>query len=431
MQSRSPLAPQPWLHTTFPQWYKMDARAGMRRKNRNTLRQEDCMPEEKDIIEMPANRPGKKPEKKGSGLIWLLVICICIAAGALWLLRDMLVTKAVPDRGEDQTGTQAALSPAPEQGPPPGLADMLAAGGNATQGAEANATVNATTPVVGNGTAPVAPAPPQEDAVVRLAFVEDLAGWLVESYHPRGTHPEARKSGFVSAGLKSANLRYGVGMTGLSWSGDSISAGRAAVLTYAFNAPMLDALYRMYADRFMRAVAEAAAAPRDGKVLPAESVAEMYRLYGQRFRALSGALEGVVGMKDFSRRVAAWTEATDAAADANASFMETLHAYETARDGGTPQQAEETRKLMDLAGKRYQQSIMMRERAKETLAEAMRKQPEARRLDDDTLVYIAMWVQRRVKDAPERMDAVRMATRLMGDLAGRFDAAATPAPARQ
>ncbi|ABM29000.1 hypothetical protein [Nitratidesulfovibrio vulgaris] len=403
--------------------------ASPRRKTRSDRLQEDGMPEEKDIIEMPSNRPGKKPQKKGSGLVWILIICIGIAAGALWLLRDVLVTNVVPERATtDQTGTQAALAPAPEQGPPPGLADMLAAGGNGTR-PDAAVAANGTqvTGVVGNATQPT-PAVPMEDAVVRYAFVEDLASWLVTNYHPRGTHPEARKSGFVSAGLKAANLRYGTGMTGLSWSGESLAAGRSAVLAYAFTSPMLDALYRMYADRFMAAVAEAAAAPRDGKTLTVDETKEMYRLYAKRFRALSGAFEAASGMKDFSRRVGAWTEASDAAADANASFMETLNAYETARDNGTAQEAEAARKLMDISGKRYQQSIMMRERARETLAEAMRSRPEARGLDDDTLVYVAMWVQRRVQGAPERMDAVRMAAKLAGDLGSRFEAAAS-APA--
>lgn len=373
--------------------------------------------ERKDVLEMPS-----PPKKKSSILTWILVIAICVAAGAVWLLRDVIVNKNVPERPQaNQTGTVAAMqSIAPNATLPPGISGLLAdgtpapamadAGGNATQAVSAPQGAQ--------------PAGPQDDATVRFAFVQDVAQWLVANYYPKGAHPEASKRGYLTAGVKGANLRYGVSMTGLSWTGDDLAAGRGAVLQYAFTPAMLDALYRLYADRFMAEMATAAVEPRDGKVLTPPQVKEMYQLYGARFRGLSGALQGVAGMTDLPRRVDTWLDSVQATHDANARFMENLHAYETARDGASPQQVEQARKIMELSGKTYQQTIVARERTRETMAEALRRHPDARTMDDDTLIYLAMWVNRRVAQHPERMDAVRQAATILQDIASRFDKAA-------
>ena len=50
-------------------------------------------------------------------------------------------------------------------------------------------------------------------------------------------------------------------MTGLAWIGDDLPAGRTAALNHLFTPGMLDAIYRLYVDRFMEAVNRSAATP--------------------------------------------------------------------------------------------------------------------------------------------------------------------------
>ncbi|NHZ47357.1 hypothetical protein [Nitratidesulfovibrio liaohensis] len=372
------------------------------------------------LLDMP--RPPKRTRSK---LVWVFVLAVLVAGAALWQLRDLVLRDAVPDRQANMTGTDAAiLGPNATNGTLPSMVPM---DGDAAAGAQADA--NATAAVQGvNATSPDG-AFAQDDAVVRFAFVEDVANWLVENYYPKGTHMEARTSGWVAPSLKSANMRYGVNMTGLSWSGDDISAGRASVLDYAFTPAMLEALQRLYADRFMTAMAAAASNAKvtdKGKertLTPAE-VAEMYTLYATRLRGLSGALREISGMTDAVVRVNAWLTAQQTALEANAKYQDAVFGYDTAREGNSAHLAEQARRIMELSGKAYQQAIMARERARETLAEAVRRNPDARRLDDDTLVYAAGWVYRRANGKPEKMDAVRMAATVLADTAARFDRAA-------
>ncbi len=373
------------------------------------------------LLDMP--RPPKRTRSK---LVWAFLLALAVAGVALWELRDLVLRDAVPERQANMTGTEAAiLGPNATNGTLPSMVPM---DGDAAADAQANATAGA--PGV-NATSPDG-AFAQDDAVVRFAFVEDVANWLVESYYPKGTHMEARTSGWVAPSLKSANMRYGVNMTGLSWSGDDLSAGRAGVLDYAFTPAMLEALQRLYADRFMEAMAAAASAAKvtdKGKerpLAPAE-VAEMYTLYATRLRGLAGALREIAGMPDAVVRVNAWLTAQQTALEANAKYQDAVFGYDTAREGNSAHMAEQARRIMELSGKAYQQAIMARERARETLAEAIRRNPDARRLDDDTLVYTAGWVYRRANGKPEKMDAVRMAATVLADTAARFDKAAMAA----
>lgn len=372
------------------------------------------------LLDMP-----KPPKRKRNWLLLVFLLAIVLAAVALWELRDLVLRGAVPERQANMTGTDVAIhGPNATNGTLPVM--VPAEGDGAAASANATAAPAAALPAAPEG------AVAQDDAVVRFAFVEDMAQWLVAGYYPRGTHMEARSSGWVAPGLKAANMRYGVNMTGLSWSGEDIAAGRASVLDYAFTPAMLEALHRLYADRFMEAMSASAAAARIShkgaeRALTSAEVAEMYTLYATRFRGLAGALREVAGMPDAVVRVSAWLAAQQTALDANAKYQDAVFGYETAREGNSVQMAEQARRIMELSGKAYQQAIMARERARETLAEAIRRNPDARRLDDDTLVYAAGWVYRRASgkaDQPARMDAVRMAATVLSDVAARFDKAA-------
>lgn len=277
-----------------------------------------------------------------------------------------------------------------------------------------------------------------DDAVVRVGFIEDLAAWLVQGYTPAD---RPGRAGHLGANLQAANLRYGVGMKGLAWIGDDLPAGRAAALRHVFTPAMLDALYRMYIDRFMNAVARAAAAPGDGRAaLTDAQQSEMYRLYSRRFRGMSGALQGVAALPDFTGRMDALRAAAQRVVDTGNRYSELVLAQDAARESGDPARVAEVRARVDAASRAYRQAVVDREKAKSELAVAIRTNPAARLLDDDTLLYIASWVERRVvgspssPDAPDvadAMDAVLQGATLFLELGKRFEEASQgpPAPA--
>ncbi len=330
---------------------------------------------------------------------------------------------AAPDSG-DQAGAGGAGLPEDGNGETPQTAGDLpvltAPGENREAGPEGPVTRGLM------GTDPDQPLPAdlahRDDAVVRVAFIDDLARWMVAGYTPANSRGGR---GMISIGIQSANARYGVGMKGLSWIGDNLPAGRAEALRYVYTPSMLDALYRMYIERFMQAMAEASEEAReDGKTLEPVQIAEMYRLYARRFRSLSGTMQGVAALTDLRARVARIQQAAAAMVEANNRYMEEVFAFDQARAGGDEAAIAKARKAMEASSETYQQATYERDRQREALIGAIRNNPEARTFGDDNLLYVAMWVDRRLQQSPQALDATLQAATLFLDLAQRFEQAA-------
>lgn len=269
----------------------------------------------------------------------------------------------------------------------------------------------------------------QDDAVVRIAFIDDLAGWMVTHYVP-GT-PSGR-GGRLTSSLQGANLRYGLGMNGLAWIGDDLPAGRAAALDHVFTPGMLGALYKLYIDRFMEAVTRTASAPLpDGGSLTPAQRHEFYQLYARQFRGLSGALQAIASMPDFSRQMEALHAAADAVVSANAQYSELTFAADEARSHGEYARYATLRQQTEAKGRQYQEAVIARERSREAFVRQLRRTPDARMLDNASLLYIAEWIERRVRNSPEKLEATGQAAGLFRDLAAHFEAAENTAGAAQ
>ncbi len=257
----------------------------------------------------------------------------------------------------------------------------------------------------------------QDDAVVRVAFIEDLAAWLVAGYQP-----SANGTGRLALNLQAANLRYGAGMRGLEGIDGDPHEKRAEILNYVFTPGMLTALYKLYIDRFMDSVERAGEAPRaDGGRLTADQRAAMYTLYAARFRGLSGALQGSVALSDLGERIDGLREAARRVVAANSRYAELISAFDAARERGDGTRAAELRRQADAAAQSYRQSVLNRELAAADLVRGVRNNPEARNLDDGTLLYIASWVDRRLRRQPQAADAALQGATLFLELARRFE----------
>ncbi len=269
----------------------------------------------------------------------------------------------------------------------------------------------------------------RDDAVVRITFIDDLAKWLVEGYTPSKT---VDRAGAVGINLQAANLRYGLGMKGLAWVGQDIAAGRTAALEHFFTPSMLDALYKMYIDHFMDALTQAAGEPRsDGITLTPEQQREMYLLYSRRFRGMSGALQGVAALPDFSGQMEKLKAASQEVINASNRYSDLVLRQDAVRTGGDNTRIRKAKEQLQAASGAYRQAVREREQARADLAGGIRKNQAARLLDDDTLLYVASWVERRVNGAPEKMDAVLQGATLFLELAKRLEAAkagGTPFP---
>lgn len=411
-----------------------------------------------DIPEKQTSSPEKEP---GRGKPWLALFIILLLAGVVssfWLVRDPETREQVIRRfGSIESVTETMTSsfqnvvstaqhfvanlkerfaehpPIPEIGgsagsslpgappkthpieTPEDLDQALAEQGPPQEG---GAVERGMVVPLEENTPPPPDAGRKDDAVVRTDFVDDLAAWLVKGYTPPSKNGG---TGTVGASLQALNLRYGMGMKGLGWVGNDISAGRNAALNYVYTPDMLTALYQLYINRFMDAVGQQLNAAHEGKSFTPEQKKEFYQLYAKRFRELSGALQGVAALPDFTQRMDKLREAAQKVVEANARYSELLFARDAAREEGKRTAEEILHQRLDDASQSYRQAVLARERSRDAFAKAIRKNPAAASLDNDTLLYIASWVERRVRNHPEKNDATLQAATLFLELAKHFE----------
>lgn len=261
-----------------------------------------------------------------------------------------------------------------------------------------------------------------DDMVVRVAFIDDLAQWMVDNYQPSRS---SKGKGVLQVSMQAANLRYGAGMKGLYWIGDNLPKGRSEALQYVFTPSMLDALYRMYIDRFMEAMAVAGDKPegRDKPLTP-EQRRDMYSQYAKRFQGLSGALTSVASMPDLTSKVDNLRKATQEVITANGRYSELVFQQDQARESGNKAASERLAGEAQAAATVYKNAVVKRERLLNAFAKAVGSNKTARLLDDDTLVYVGMWIDRRVREDKSKLNAASQAASIFGDLANRFQQAA-------
>lgn len=260
----------------------------------------------------------------------------------------------------------------------------------------------------------------KDDAVVRLKFIDSLAAWLVTGYMPS---PNPDKLGTITVSLQNVNMRYGVELIGLSWVGDDPRIGRNEILNYVFTPAMLDALYRLYCDRFMKAISLELLKARAGMSFTLKQKQDFYRLYARRFRGISGALQGIAVTPNFIKRMDQLKKAAQRVVNTNSKYTDLLYCADKFRDTGNKVELQKFTKKAHAAAKVYQQAVVDRERLTKAMILAIRQNVTARILDDSNLLYLANWVDRRLKNHPENMDAVLQSATIFFDLAKRFEMA--------
>ena len=424
--------------------------------------------------------PASPSKSKGAGTILLVLLLLLAVAGASAFFIHRILTAedapvvaggSGPSQTGDDLGPPVVLSPGgtPGQGngaipegqfvvPPtsvpgqPGaetpadgsgqsagqLAGQPGTAATSPDGSPASAAGGATEPAAHDGL-PADPAPnlllvpgamepppatAKEDAVVRPAFVNDIAAFLAQNYWPRNTHPSARRSGITTASLQWANLRYGAELQGLEGRRSDPGVARRAILGYILNPTAVGRIYGLYSDVFVAALNQEAdkrtVGEGDGKrSLSVQEKREMFSIYSGFAARVAGALERYAEDPSIPAKVKAYSEAEQAVQDANRIYMESMIAYEEASAGDDKTRTTAAQLRMDKEAATYQKRIRERETARDVLVAAMNRDKSLQ--GADTLVYAAFWAYRRGGDSAP---ALKACAKALNDMSAKLAAAA-------
>ena len=266
------------------------------------------------------------------------------------------------------------------------------------------------------------PAAAREDAVVRPAFVDDIAAFLAQNYWPKNTHPSARRSGITTASLQWANLRYGAELRDLDGRRGDPGSARRAILGYILNPAAVGRIYDLYAEGFIAALRQEAdkrlVGEGNGKrALTAAEKKEMFGIYAGYASRVAAALDNYAADSTMPKKVEAYAGAERTVQDANRAYMESMLAFEETSLGTDTASTNAARLRMDKEAATYQKRVREREAARDALVSAMSKGKAGR---DDTLVYTAFWAYRRGADSAS---SLRACAKTLGDMSAKLNAA--------
>ena len=261
----------------------------------------------------------------------------------------------------------------------------------------------------------------REDTVIRTDFLRDFADWMVTRYKAAPSSGRRQLGSVVQA----ANLRYGVQLRGMEArrKGD-VPTARADILRYAFNPAMLEALYGIYAGRLVDYIAQEALAPDRGKPMSEAQLDELYKNYAAFFRELSRIVANAAGADDLKERLERMHAAGRQNTTLHTEITKIVFAVDEARE------KEDTAALQLLEARlsdmnaRYRLGLQTYNSAHSALVYAVRKGAPAGHLDDESVLFVTLWLERRMESQADGRAAALKGSALLANLADRFEEAA-------
>lgn len=375
-----------------------------------------------DISELPKPRPGRGGFRLGLLAVAALLV---VSAAAYWLTRDDEAREALRQQavtaidkvteGTPLAGVSKVLTPPPPPPPPSVLNPPTAPGtlsGPTVQGSVGTPVDTSMMPGAPQDGGPQVVAPKVvEDTRVRFGFVDDLAAYLVESYSP------GARGGSLAISPQSLNSRYGVNLTGLD---GGAQGGREGVLSYAFHPTMLHGLYNLYVERFLEAVALESQLPHKGRTLTQAQARQMYMVFAGRLVTTAAALDAVLKVPDLRSRLDELQAKGDAVREIGGQMTNAVYELDNQRQqGATEAELAAAQLAVDSLGTRYRKAVDEQDAVRRDLVNTVRTHG-AQGMDEDTVLFMARWVDRRLRQNPDARAAVQAGIGILRDLGRRF-----------
>lgn len=341
--------------------------------------------------------------------IWALAACAALAAIAFWVTRQPEETRQLREKAAEEVNQVLRETPLAGLGnilrETPPLPPLHGENSRSLPGTLYGSSVRGGIGQPAQGSTEEGKVyfsesyvpPVREDQKVRPGQISDLAAWLAARYRP------GADGGSLAVSPRSLNER------GASSLASQAGAARNALLRYAFNPPMINGLYHLYIDRFMADLNVAA----KNRGLSAKENRNFHLALGRLAVLLAQALDAAAELpppvSSLERQSAELYESVNNA----------IRELDEMRKSGAGQKQQETMRLrINGLYARYQRSLD--ELAGQKRDYLARLRPAAGQgLDNDSLLYIADWVGRRLAQGSEAREAARSAAQVLRDLASR------------
>lgn len=389
----------------------------------------------------PLPKPGGEKAGRGRAIFWACAAALILACAVWWLTREEaereklreetadFINDAVKDTPLAGIGDIARNSPPPlpervlnpptEEGTLSGRVvegtvgspvDLSANSEPAATGGAPQLSLDPEGPGLAHAGAAAPPQfsnellpPAEEDSRLPPDYLMDLSQWLVSRYKP------GPRGGALGVSAQSLNTLMGVTIA------QRTRGGRSSLLRYAMQPSMIQGLYRLYINRFMDDLDIAA----QKRGLSREQSDQFHLALGGRALTMAAALDGTLDVPDLAERINKIEALAQDAVDLNANLADAIFQLDELRSAkASKQQIGAAQMRADGITARYRRAMDEHQNARRGLIEAIRRH-SGQTLDDDGLIFMAYWVQRRIDDDPDAAESLRGCANVMRDLARR------------
>ncbi|MBQ9536819.1 MAG: hypothetical protein IJU79_03410 [Desulfovibrionaceae bacterium] len=249
--------------------------------------------------------------------------------------------------------------------------------------------------------------PVHEDSRLSRNFVEDVAKFIVTRYVPSEPH------GQLLLELQQLNQHCSTRLN------TEPGGGRQAILKYAFQPTMLKALYQLYISYFLDCLEQSSA-----ETLTLVQQGELFNLLAKRFEDVNATLAHILSVKEFSVELSTFEASVEQYESLSAQL--TLAQYDLEQlqalgDGVDPKELHTLSQRVAELTERLERAQFNRQENLHFFLDNL-KRASAPDVDDDTLLFLAMWLHRRMQQQDNWRESCETCRELLGDLVARLRA---------
>ena len=261
-----------------------------------------------------------------------------------------------------------------------------------------------------------------KETIITEVFLDNLAQYIADNYHPAGSLPYRSQKGFSSASFKGINMHFGLNLRGLMPNAENLITARKSIWSYLLTPGKLAALSKSETGQLLDLIeekgilAERKFAEGDSfsvRELSREQRAEMFRSNSQPLRHVAAVLKAVADNPDLLQALDSYIKAEKRVDSANGIFQLDL-------DNSRKIQSESAKNKAAHSGKILKDAITIREKIKTGITQKIKSYCAGKCDKPDDSFYIAQWIFRRIHTEEQKLKAITAGSEALSYIADQM-----------
>lgn len=259
-------------------------------------------------------------------------------------------------------------------------------------------------------------------SIVTDYFLESIADYTIDNYHPAGSMPNPPSSDMTTVSLKSACNYFGINLHGLASEAPSLLSARDEIWKVLLTPGNIQKAYDSYGDRFIDMLEEksitaerkfSTGGTRETRAFTKQERINLFRVSAKPLRQTSSVLNTIASNPDLIEAVDGYMKSQVRVESANAVFQTAL--ADSNQDSNVISRNKATH-----AGKLLKSAITVREKIKNGIKDKIQSLCSGK-CDPNESFYVAKWVYRRTRNSDSALKSILSGADLLSRLADKME----------